>query len=78
MNESEYRQFTGEPDDALERWLGTNFVSWVPSRRELIINPGRGEWTVRAGDWLKRDEWHRLTHWPNASGARAPDARGGA
>lgn len=36
------RQFTGEPDADLERWLGEHFESWIPSRRELVLREAGG------------------------------------
>lgn len=36
-----YVDFDGEPDADVEKWLGDNFVLWVPATRELVVLCGR-------------------------------------
>lgn len=49
----EAMQFTGEPSDELELWLGDWFESWIPSREQLVIRTlESNEHTASAGDWI--------------------------
>jgi hypothetical protein len=48
----EARRFTGEPDADLERWIGDQFESWVPSKRQLVIRTREGDMFGSAGDWI--------------------------
>jgi hypothetical protein len=51
------RRFTGEPDADLERWLGDQFESWIPSRRELVLRARGGvEAVVLAGQQIAKDD----------------------
>jgi hypothetical protein len=45
-------QFQGEPTEALERWLGAAFETWLPSKRQLAFQTGAGEQIASAGDWI--------------------------
>jgi hypothetical protein len=56
--------FTGEPDSELETLLGDNFVSWLPSKRELAIKFDDGfELTVVEGDRVERQASGALIVW---------------
>jgi hypothetical protein len=51
----------GEPDAAIERWLGADFNSWIPSRRGLEFyavdrqTGCRRSLIIAANEWIVRD-----------------------
>jgi hypothetical protein len=48
----EAQRFGGAPTEALERWLGPAFESWLPSRRQVAFQTPSGEQIASAGDWI--------------------------
>ena len=50
--EVEAVQFTGEPSDEIEVWLGDAFESWLPSRSMLAIRSGGVEKYAYVGNWI--------------------------
>ena len=46
--------FDGTPSIAIERFLGDDFETWIPSKGQLAIRTLEGEHIASAGDWIIR------------------------